>query len=149
MKNHNADSIFIPHCKFFEIWPNNKNSENGSFFNPELSYKRSGVLIWHCLENRLFLSESFGRMLGIPECRLTGIKQFPLSGQMDNLKSFVDRLTMSLFACRPDNIVFKAPIPGTNKIIHGYAELCEKEEIGILDVIIFCFVEEVRDDKSE
>ncbi len=109
-------------------------------FDIETSYSSAGVLIWHILEDRIFLSDGLCRMMRMSK---EGILQLELLFWMDPgcemrhyLRNILDQVCSSEIA----DTTFKTKIPGIQKEIFGSVQLFDREDIGILDLMLICWI---------
>lgn len=109
-------------------------------FDFETRYSNAGVLIWHILEDRIFLSEGFCRMLRMSK---EGLLNLELMFWMDpecEMKLYLRRIFDQVCSANIADTSFKTKIPGIQKEIVGSVQLFDREEIGILDLMLICWI---------
>ncbi len=108
-------------------------------FDIETSYSSAGVLIWHILEDRIFLSEGLCRMMRMSK---TGLLHLELLFWMDpgcELRQYLRNILNQVCSSDITDTSFKTKIPGIQKEIFGSVQLFDREEFGILDLMLICW----------
>lgn len=108
-------------------------------FDFETRYSSAGVLIWHILEDRIFLSDGLCRMMRISK---KGILQLELLFWMDpgcELRQYLRNILDQVCSNEIADTSFKTKIPGIQKEIFGNVQLFDRDEIGILDLMLICW----------
>lgn len=112
---------------------------NLPLFDIEISYSSSGVLIWHIMEDRIFLSDGLCRMLKMSKDGLLKLEsQFWMDTECElrkYLKNILDQVCSNELA----GTSFKTNFPGIPKEIIGSVQLFDREDIGILDLMLICW----------
>jgi hypothetical protein len=110
-----------------------------SLFDIETRYSSAGVLIWHILEDRIFLSDGLCRMLRMSKAGLLNLElQFWMDAECElrrYLKNILDQVCSSEIA----DTSYKTKIPGIQKEIYGSVQLFDAEEMGIMDLMVICW----------
>lgn len=114
---------------------------NHSRFNENLIrmdylYSHSGVLIWHILENRIFMSEGFCRMMGISKSTVQKLEVLFLTDTGCEFRHHLRNILDQVCNNEVDATNFKTTIPGIDKEICGSVQLFDDEERGILDLLV-------------
>jgi hypothetical protein len=108
-------------------------------FDIENRYSSAGVLIWHILEDRIFLSEGLCRML---KMRKDGLLQLELLFWLDRgceLRRYLRNILDQVCSMEIADTSFKTKIPGIQKEIYGSVQLFDAEEMGIMDLMLICW----------
>lgn len=114
-------------------------SSEHPLFDFETRYSSAGVLIWHVLEDRIFLSEGLCRMMRM---RKSGLLKLELLFWMDpgcELRQYLRNILDQICSNEIADTSFKTKVPGNQKEILGSVQLFDREEIGILDLMLICW----------
>jgi hypothetical protein len=112
-------------------------SQEFSLFNIESRYSSAGILIWHILEDRIFISEGFCKMNNMSKAEM-----FNFEGKMKNyLMDILDKISAS----ENFDTTFKTKMPGIEKEFFCSVQLFDREEIGILDLMLICWEDKSQD----
>jgi hypothetical protein len=110
-------------------------------FDYETRYISAGILIWHIFEDRIFFSEGLCKMMGLSD---EGLLNLELSFWMNReckLRDYLKKLLDQVCSSEITETSFKTNIPGIGKEITGSVQLFDREEIGILDLMLICWEE--------
>lgn len=111
-----------------------------SWFDFENGYASSGILIWHILEDRIFLSEGFYRLLGMNKSGLLNLELLFWKEKDCEMRKYLAKILDQVYCSEIGDTSFKTKIPGMEKEIYGSVQLFDREEMGILDLMIICWI---------
>lgn len=109
-------------------------------FDIETRYSSAGVLIWHIMEDRIFLSEGLCRMM---KMRKDGLLQLELLFQMDpgcELRRYLRKILDQVCSNEIADTTFKTRIPGIQKEIFGSVQMFDRDDLGIMDLMVICWI---------
>lgn len=128
-------------CSFEEICRDELQRQKGiSSLFYHLGKFDFGVWIWYGLENRLFLSTSFSRMVGIPSGMVPTLEllvECIHPGDLDRFFTFLETLVDGLL---PGDLTFRVCLPDGNiRTICCIIGTMGGEWVGVYDVVGVCW----------
>lgn len=137
--NLKVTSIFNHNCKLKDIQSGYSQHGNYSMFDFENMDSSAGVLIWHILEDRIFLSEG---LCGMMKMSKTGLLNLELQFWMDaecELRQYLRNILDQVCSNEIADTSFKTRIPGIEKEIFGSVQLFDRDDLGIMDMMVICW----------
>lgn len=114
-------------------------SPDSSLFDIESRYLTAGIIIWHIFEDRIFISEGFGKMNGMSQAEIFNFEQsfraYPECKLREYFKEILDLISTSELL----DTTFKTKMPGIEKEFMCSVQLFDREDIGILDLMVICW----------
>lgn len=105
----------------------------------DFQYSHSGILIWHILEDRIFMSEGFCRLMGISEAGVSNLENLFHSDPECEFRNYLRNILNQVCNDEIEDSNFKTRIPGINKEIFGSVQLFDRENLGISDLVLICW----------
>ena len=108
-------------------------------FDIETCYSGAGVLIWHILEDRIFLSEGLCRMMEMSEAGILNLElQFWMEAE-NEFRRYLRNILDQICSNKITDTSFKTRIPGIQKEVYGSVQLFDMEDLGIMDMVVICW----------
>lgn len=108
----------------------------------ETPYSSAGVLIWHIMEDRIFISEKLCRMMRVSKTGLLNLEfKFWLNAECE-LRQYLRNILEQVCLSESADASFKTKIPGIQKEISGSVQLFDREDLGIMDLMLICWEED-------
>lgn len=134
-----AHKIFQSSCKLKNIQAANSAPGYNLLFEYGKSYYNSGILIWHILEDRIFMSEGFCRLLGINKAGVSNLEYLFHSDPECEFRNYLRNILNQVCNDEIEDSNFKTRIPGINKEIFGSVQLFDRDDLGISDLVLICW----------
>lgn len=105
----------------------------------ETQYASSGILIWHILEDRIFMSEGFCRLMGMSKAGIFNLQLLLMSQSGNEFRSYLRNILDQVCNNEMETSSFKTKIPGIENEVYGSVQLFDREDLAISDLLLICW----------
>lgn len=108
-------------------------------FSFENRYTSAGILVWHILDDRIFMSEGFYNMIGLSK---EGLLRLEIQFWLDpfcEMRRYLQNILNQVCSSDISDTSFKTTIPGVSKEISGCVQLFDRKDLNILDLMLICW----------